>query len=57
METSTAKQRLGKHCLKAGIAAEAEVSLLGKGSLEPVSVTTNINKGIPLTINRITEDN
>jgi hypothetical protein len=30
---SFTKQRLGKHCLKAGIAAKAEVILLISGSL------------------------
>jgi hypothetical protein len=44
-----ARQRIGKHCLKAGIAAEAEVILLGNGSLAPVSAATNINKNIPVT--------
>jgi hypothetical protein len=54
---SSARQRLGKHGLKAGIAAEAEVNLLGNGTQTPVSAATNINKGIPMTTNRVTEDN
>jgi hypothetical protein len=54
---SIARQRLCKHCLESGIAAEAEVILLGKFSLVPVSAATNINKDIPLTTNRIKEDN
>jgi hypothetical protein len=52
---SIARQRLGKHKLKARIAAEAEVNLLGNGTQTPVSAATNINKGIPVTTNRITE--
>jgi hypothetical protein len=32
MHTIHVRQRLGKHCLKAGIAAEAEVNLLGNGN-------------------------
>jgi hypothetical protein len=44
-----ARQRLGKHGLKAGIAAEAEVKLLRNGKQTPVSAATNINKGIPVT--------
>jgi hypothetical protein len=47
----------GKHDLKARIAAEAEVNLLGNGTQTPVSTALNINKGIPVTTNRITEDN
>jgi hypothetical protein len=43
--------------MKAGIAAEAEVNLLGNGSTATVSAETNINKDIPVTTNRITEDN
>jgi hypothetical protein len=39
------------------MAAGAEVNLLGNGTQTPVSVTTNINKDIPMTTNRITEDN
>jgi hypothetical protein len=57
MEISIARQRLGKHGLKAGTAAEAEVYLLGNGTQTPVSAGTNINKCIPVTTNRITEDN
>jgi hypothetical protein len=56
-ESSIARQQLGKHCLKAGIAAEAEVNLQGNGSLAHVPAATNINKDIPVTTNRITEDN
>jgi hypothetical protein len=56
-EYSLARQRLGKHCLKAGIATAAEVNLLGNGTQTPVSTATDINKGIPVTMNRITEDN
>jgi hypothetical protein len=52
-----ARQRLGKHCLKAGIAGGAEVTSLGNGDLAPFSAETNINKDIPVTTNRITEDN
>jgi hypothetical protein len=33
--------------MKAGIAAEAEVKLLGNGTQTTVSAETNINKGIP----------
>jgi hypothetical protein len=47
---------LSKHGLKAGIAAEAEVYLLGNGTKTPVSAATYIIKGIPVTTNRITED-
>jgi hypothetical protein len=43
--------------LKAGIAAEAEVNFLGNGTQTSVSSATNINKGVPVTTNRITEDN
>jgi hypothetical protein len=50
-------QRLGKHCLNAGIATEAEVILLGNVSLAPVSAAANINKDIPVATDRITEDN
>jgi hypothetical protein len=42
-------QRLGKHCIRTGIIAEAEVILLGNGWLAPVSAATNVNKGIPVT--------
>jgi hypothetical protein len=52
-----ARQRLGKHGLKTGIAAEAEINLLGNGTQTPVSAATNINKGIPVTTNRVREDN
>jgi hypothetical protein len=41
--------RFGKHDIRAGIAAEAEVNLLGNGTQTTVSATTNINKGIPVT--------
>jgi hypothetical protein len=51
------RQRLGKHCLKAETAAEADVILLGNGSLASVSTATNISKDIPVTTNRKTEDN
>jgi hypothetical protein len=51
------RQRLGKHCLKAGIAAEAEVVLLGNGLLARDSAAMNISKGIPVRTNRITEAN
>jgi hypothetical protein len=44
-----ARQRLGKHCLRAGIAAEAEVNMLGSGTQTTVSPATDINKGIPVT--------
>jgi hypothetical protein len=54
---SSATQRLGKYGIKARIAAEAEVNLLGNGTQTPVSAATHINKGIPMTTNRITEDN
>jgi hypothetical protein len=56
-EKSIAKQRLCKRGLKAGIAAEAEVNLLGNGMQTPVSAARNVNKGIPLTTSRITENN
>jgi hypothetical protein len=56
-EQSIARQRLGKHCLKAGIAAEAEVNLLGNGTQTSISAATNINKESPVITNRITEDN
>jgi hypothetical protein len=52
-----ARKRLGKHCLKAGIIAEAEVNLPGNGMQTPVSAAADINKGIPMTTNRVTEDN
>jgi hypothetical protein len=52
-----ARQRLGKYGLKSGVAAEAEVNFLGNSTQTPVSVATNINKAIPMTTNRITEDN
>jgi hypothetical protein len=52
-----ARKRLGKHCLKVGIAAEAEVNFLGNGSQTPVSAATDINKGIPMTTNRVIQDN
>jgi hypothetical protein len=39
------------------MAAEAEVHLLGNGTQTFVSAATNINKGIPLTTNRIADDN
>jgi hypothetical protein len=52
-----ARQQIGKHGLKAGIAAEAEVGFLGNGTQTPVSAATNINKGIPITTERVTEDN
>jgi hypothetical protein len=51
------RQRLGKHGQKVGIATEAEVNLLGNGTQTPVSSATNINKGIPVTTNRVIEDN
>jgi hypothetical protein len=51
-----ARQRLDNHCLKAGIAAEADVNLLGNGTRTPVSAATEINKGIPVTSDRVTED-
>jgi hypothetical protein len=57
MEQSIARQRLGKHDLKVKIAAEAEVKLLGNGMQTTVSAATNINKGIPVITNRITEGN
>jgi hypothetical protein len=57
MEQSITRERLRKHGLKPGIAAEAEVNLLGNGTQTPVSEATNINKGTPMTTNRITEDN
>jgi hypothetical protein len=47
MEYSIARQRLGKHGLKAGIAAEAEVNLVGNGAQTSVSAATNINKAYP----------
>jgi hypothetical protein len=56
MEKSIVRQRLGKHSLKAGITAEAEVNLLGNGTQTSVSAAKNINKSIPVTINRITTD-
>jgi hypothetical protein len=56
-EQSIAKQRLGKHWLKAWITSEGEVNLLGNGSLAPVFAATNINKDIAITTNRITEGN
>jgi hypothetical protein len=45
------------HGLKARIAAKAEVNLLGNSKQTPVSAATNFNKGIPVTTNRITEEN
>jgi hypothetical protein len=50
-------QRIRKHCLKTGLATEAEVNFLGKDMQTPVSAATNINKDIHVTTNRITEDN
>jgi hypothetical protein len=50
-------QRLGKLCLKAGIAAGNEVNLIGNGSLAAVSAARNINKDIPMKTNIITENN
>jgi hypothetical protein len=47
-----ARQRLGKHGLKAGITGEAEINFLDNGTQTPVSAATNINKGILLTRNR-----
>jgi hypothetical protein len=52
MYMSPARQWLSKHGLKTGM----EVNLLGNGTQTPVSAATNINKGIPVTTNRITED-
>jgi hypothetical protein len=57
MKQTIARQRFSKHGLKAGIAAEVEVNLLGNGTRTPVSMAMNIKKGIPMTTNRITEDN
>jgi hypothetical protein len=54
MTISSARQRLGKHGIKAGIAAEEEVNLLGNGTQTSVSAATNINKGIPVTTERKT---
>jgi hypothetical protein len=51
-----AGQRLGKHYLKAGIAAEAEVILLDNDYLAPVFTATNSKEDIHVTRNRITED-
>jgi hypothetical protein len=51
-----ARQRQGKHCLKAGIITDMEVNLLGNGIKTPVSVKTDTNKGIPVTTKRITEN-
>jgi hypothetical protein len=48
-EESVVRKRPGKYDLNAGIAAEAEVNLLGNGTQTPVSATTNIKKGIPVT--------
>jgi hypothetical protein len=67
MHMTAARQQLGKHVskvtlstteesLKAGI-AEAEANLLGNGTQTPVSAGTNVNEGIPLTTNKMAEDN
>jgi hypothetical protein len=45
------RERLGKHCLKAGIKAEAEVDLLDNGTC------FRFDKSIPVKRNRITGDN
>jgi hypothetical protein len=45
---SFARQRLGKHLLKGGIAIEVEVHLLRNGSLARVPASTNITKDIPV---------
>jgi hypothetical protein len=50
-----ARLRLCKHGLKVGKAAETEVNLIGNGTQTPVSVATNINKGILVKTNGITE--
>jgi hypothetical protein len=52
-----ARQRLGKYCVNAGIAAESGINLLGNGTQKLVFVATNIDKCIPVTRNRITVDN
>jgi hypothetical protein len=57
MHMTPGRQRLCKYGLKARIAAKAEVNLLGNGTQTPLSMATNINKGIPVTANRVTEDN
>jgi hypothetical protein len=50
MYISSASQRLGKHCLKPGITAEAEVNLLGNGWLNTFTVNKNrcplLNNGL-----------
>jgi hypothetical protein len=46
------RQRLGKHCLKAGIIAEAEVNLLGNGTQ---NTCFRDNEGVPVTTNKIKE--
>jgi hypothetical protein len=38
------------------MAAETEANLLGNGTQIPVLAATNINNGIPVTIDRKTED-
>jgi hypothetical protein len=53
---SMARHRLGKHGLRAGIAAEVVVNLLGNGTQTPVTAATKFNKGIPVAINRMTEN-
>lgn len=50
-------EQLGKHGLKSGTAAEAEVNFLDNGTRTPVSAATNINRNIPMKTNRITEAN
>jgi putative transposon-encoded protein len=45
-----ARQRLGRHCLKAGIIAEKEVNLLGNGTQ---NTCFRCNEGIPVTTKRI----
>jgi hypothetical protein len=39
------------------MAAEAEVNLLSNGTQTTFSAATNINKGIPMTTNRVREEN
>jgi hypothetical protein len=51
---SPARQRLGKHSLKAGIIAEKEGYLLGNGTK---STCFRGNEGIPMTTKRIREEN
>jgi hypothetical protein len=52
-----ARQRLGKHGLKAGTATEPEVNLLCNGTQTPVSAATNIKKKTLAKTSGLTQDN